>query len=408
LTEAFWHRPALEEAEAMAIDSGAPGKRRPISLAKQTSDGAFVIGDRVHARFNAASAPDASGWYPGVVDRVCVSAEGCVTYWVQFDDGDHERNVLAEHVRPAPGARRASIALATDRLLDSGTAEAAKARSKAAGAGGAAVLGAPIDKCRQCLRPDDPEQTLLCDTCDAPFHAYCVGLTAVPDGEWHCAICVERASFVGRRFVKHFATGDFSGKVISVNRFGFRALYEDGDEEDISQVRACARRARSRASRRRAPAGRESALARSLSHARATPCVRREACGACTALARARAYAAHLAARAPPPSLPPPECLEPATHQRTNAPARRLANPPTPLHAPCAPALPLLARRARAVRSPSCSGCSRTRRRPRPHRPRHPTTSASASQARAPSRRRRRRRRRPNCRRRLYSKRPRR
>ena len=37
---------------------------------------------------------------------------------------------------------------------------------------------------------------LLCDTCDKGFHTYCIGLDAIPTGEWVCTTCT--ASGPGR------------------------------------------------------------------------------------------------------------------------------------------------------------------------------------------------------------------
>jgi len=47
--------------------------------------------------------------------------------------------------------------------------------------------------CLHCGSDEDPEQTLLCDGCDVPFHFYCLSppLSAVPHGRWFCGRCSE-------------------------------------------------------------------------------------------------------------------------------------------------------------------------------------------------------------------------
>ena len=45
--------------------------------------------------------------------------------------------------------------------------------------------------CEVCGSGDEPDVLLLCDTCDAPYHIYCLrpALQEVPDGAWHCPQC---------------------------------------------------------------------------------------------------------------------------------------------------------------------------------------------------------------------------
>jgi hypothetical protein len=47
--------------------------------------------------------------------------------------------------------------------------------------------------CVKCGSNDDPQKTLLCDTCNRPFHIYCLKppLSLVPFGDWHCDRCKE-------------------------------------------------------------------------------------------------------------------------------------------------------------------------------------------------------------------------
>jgi hypothetical protein len=32
-------------------------------------------------------------------------------------------------------------------------------------------------------------ELLMCDGCPLSFHLHCVGLRAVPAGDWHCKVC---------------------------------------------------------------------------------------------------------------------------------------------------------------------------------------------------------------------------
>ena len=48
------------------------------------------------------------------------------------------------------------------------------------------------DHCTVCHR-DDGQDMLLCDGCPKAFHLTCLGLTAVPDGNWYCAVCSDEA-----------------------------------------------------------------------------------------------------------------------------------------------------------------------------------------------------------------------
>lgn len=46
--------------------------------------------------------------------------------------------------------------------------------------------------CRVCGVDEDYESIMLCDTCDAEYHTYCLNppLTNVPEGNWFCPQCV--------------------------------------------------------------------------------------------------------------------------------------------------------------------------------------------------------------------------
>ncbi|KAI2471461.1 hypothetical protein F4781DRAFT_420646 [Annulohypoxylon bovei var. microspora] len=45
--------------------------------------------------------------------------------------------------------------------------------------------------CPICSRADHEDVLLLCDSCDAPYHTYCVGLEHVPRGHWFCLECAD-------------------------------------------------------------------------------------------------------------------------------------------------------------------------------------------------------------------------
>ncbi|KAJ2966686.1 hypothetical protein NUW58_g10605 [Xylaria curta] len=48
--------------------------------------------------------------------------------------------------------------------------------------------------CPICNAADHEDVLLLCDSCDAPYHTYCVGLETVPRGHWFCLECSEAAA----------------------------------------------------------------------------------------------------------------------------------------------------------------------------------------------------------------------
>lgn len=57
---------------------------------------------------------------------------------------------------------------------------------------------APWDEgvCKVCGIDRDDDSVLLCDTCDAEYHTYCLNppLVRIPEGNWYCPSCV-----VGKR-----------------------------------------------------------------------------------------------------------------------------------------------------------------------------------------------------------------
>jgi rubredoxin len=56
------------------------------------------------------------------------------------------------------------------------------------------VPNAPWDEgvCKVCGVDKDDNSVLLCDTCDAEYHTYCLNppLARIPEGNWYCPSCV--------------------------------------------------------------------------------------------------------------------------------------------------------------------------------------------------------------------------
>ena len=47
-------------------------------------------------------------------------------------------------------------------------------------------------ECKQCVECEDTgdeDQMMFCDRCDRGYHAYCVGLRGIPEGNWECPTC---------------------------------------------------------------------------------------------------------------------------------------------------------------------------------------------------------------------------
>jgi hypothetical protein len=61
---------------------------------------------------------------------------------------------------------------------------------------------APWDEgvCKVCGIDRDDDSVLLCDTCDAEYHTYCLNppLARIPEGNWYCPSCV-----VGKRIIQN-------------------------------------------------------------------------------------------------------------------------------------------------------------------------------------------------------------
>ena len=70
---------------------------------------------------------------------------------------------------------------------------------------------APWDEevCRVCGIDRDDDSVLLCDTCDAEYHTYCLDppLARIPEGNWYCPTCA------GKRMVQ-----DASEHIQVINR----------------------------------------------------------------------------------------------------------------------------------------------------------------------------------------------
>jgi hypothetical protein len=51
-------------------------------------------------------------------------------------------------------------------------------------------------RCQFCHGEQDEDALLLCDSCDKAFHMYCFKpeLESVPDGDWYCWECVNKAT----------------------------------------------------------------------------------------------------------------------------------------------------------------------------------------------------------------------
>lgn len=55
------------------------------------------------------------------------------------------------------------------------------------------------DACIVCRKTNDPKRTILCDSCDKPFHIYCLSppLERVPSGDWICNTCIVGNGYYG-------------------------------------------------------------------------------------------------------------------------------------------------------------------------------------------------------------------
>ena len=74
----------------------------------------------------------------------------------------------------------------------------AEARGSSHASGGASqaveLADGNADECYQCRGAGE---LLCCDTCERAWHLRCVELTAVPDGDWSCPVCVRGSAPTG-------------------------------------------------------------------------------------------------------------------------------------------------------------------------------------------------------------------
>lgn len=59
--------------------------------------------------------------------------------------------------------------------------------------------------CPVCSLADNEDVLLLCDGCGAPYHTYCIGLSRVPVGDWHCMECVDDGTKARAMELAHIA-----------------------------------------------------------------------------------------------------------------------------------------------------------------------------------------------------------
>merc|ERR1719330_239667 len=78
-------------------------------------------------------------------------------------------------------------------------------------------------RCRICRKKTDPDQMLLCDSCDKGYHLYCLKpkLKSIPSGDWFCPECKpkERVRSPRKKVRKSFQINDL----------------ESGDDEEEPQ-----------------------------------------------------------------------------------------------------------------------------------------------------------------------------
>ncbi|ORX96954.1 PLU-1-like protein-domain-containing protein [Clohesyomyces aquaticus] len=72
----------------------------------------------------------------------------------------------------------------------------------------------PGDRCESCGNDNDPANLLLCDSCDAGYHGYCLDppVRAVPESEWHCPKCLVGTGEFGFEEGSVYSLGQFQEK----------------------------------------------------------------------------------------------------------------------------------------------------------------------------------------------------
>lgn len=89
--------------------------------------------------------------------------------------------------------------------------------------------------CQLCHAGDDEDSLLLCDGCDKGYHMYCFRprMTAVPDGDWYCFECINKATGI-----KHcLVCGKQDGKHLVPCTSCPRAYHTDCLSPALSKVR---------------------------------------------------------------------------------------------------------------------------------------------------------------------------
>lgn len=87
--------------------------------------------------------------------------------------------------------------------------------------------------CPICDRADHEDVLLLCDSCDAPYHTYCIGLDDVPRGHWFCLECTDTGA--------EFLSTEFFG--VDASEISF----SNGHSSYLPRTQATMRRARQQA-----------------------------------------------------------------------------------------------------------------------------------------------------------------
>ncbi|KAI1149415.1 hypothetical protein F4825DRAFT_464115 [Nemania diffusa] len=93
-----------------------------------------------------------------------------------------------------------------------------------------------VRPCPICNSADNEDVLLLCDSCDAPYHTYCVGLDTVPRGHWFCLECSQEAC--------ELLTAELGDADIVTSGL---AGFSDGRSYYLPRTQATMRRARHRA-----------------------------------------------------------------------------------------------------------------------------------------------------------------
>ncbi|KAI0881843.1 uncharacterized protein GGS22DRAFT_51372 [Annulohypoxylon maeteangense] len=90
-----------------------------------------------------------------------------------------------------------------------------------------------IRPCPICNRSDHEDVLLLCDSCDAPYHTFCVGLDSVPRGHWFCLECTDTGA--------ELLTSELHDEDVSIDGFS------NGRSGYLPRTQATMRRARQHA-----------------------------------------------------------------------------------------------------------------------------------------------------------------